>query len=219
MSMHHPDDDLLLSLAVGSLDRASAIVIAAHLEGCTDCCQRLELLEAVGGEMLADIEPVEMEVGAFSRTLERLDPLPALPTAPAASARPRPDLPAGMHWPRSLEGCDITPWKRLGPGMRWSRITVPGDPQANAFLLRMAAGMQLAAHTHGGRELTQVLYGAFDDGRDVWRAGDLDETDGDVHHRPVVTADSECICLVALTGGRTRFDGLIARALGAWMGI
>ncbi|MDQ8020809.1 MAG: ChrR family anti-sigma-E factor [Moraxellaceae bacterium] len=217
MSTHHPADDLLLSLAAGSLDRASAIVVSAHLESCTHCCQQLELLEAVGGELLADIEPVDMEIGAFSRTLERLDQ----PVSVAVAQVPvvRPDLPAGMHWPRSLDGCDITPWKRLGPGMRWSRITVPGDPQANAFLLRMAAGMELAAHTHGGRELTQVLYGAFDDGRDVWRAGDLDDADGEVHHRPVVTAESECICLVALTGGRTRFDGFVARALGAWMGI
>jgi putative transcriptional regulator len=82
----------------------------------------------------------------------------------------------------------------------------------------MAAGMELAAHTHSGRELTQVLYGAFDDGRALWGAGDLDATDEHIHHRPVVSAESECICLVAVSG-RVRFDGLVARTLGAWMGI
>ena len=114
--------------------------------------------------------------------------------------------------------CAITPWKTLGPGMRWARIDVPGDAQANAFLLRMGAGKELAAHTHRGRELTQVLHGSFDDGRAVWRAGDLDDTDDEVHHRPVVGRESECICLVAMRG-RVQFDGFVARALGAWMGI
>jgi putative transcriptional regulator len=102
--------------------------------------------------------------------------------------------------------------------MRWARLQVPGQPDANAFLLRMAAGKELAAHTHRGRELTQVLWGAFDDGRAVWRAGDLDDADASIHHQPFVTPERECICLVAVQG-RVQFDGLLARGLGAWMGI
>lgn len=137
------------------------------------------------------------------------------------SSRPatrRPDVPAGMRWPRSLDGCEIGPWRRIGPGMRWTRVGVPEQPDANVVLLRMAAGRELAAHTHEGIELTQLLHGAFDDGRTVWRAGDLDQTDEHIHHHPVVMPDDECICLVALHG-RVRFDGWIARRLGAWMGI
>jgi putative transcriptional regulator len=218
MIRHHPDDALLLAYASAALDRGGALIVGAHVEMCSTCRQQVRLLQAVGGELLERIEPVSMEIGAFDRTLARLDvPEQAVPPV-TTSALIRPDLPAGMRWPRSLEGCDISPWKSVGPGMRWSRITVPGDAGVNAFLLRMAAGKQLAAHTHSGRELTQVLYGAFDDGRAVWRAGDLDETDESIHHRPAVTSDDECICLVHVVG-RTRFDNLLAGALGRWMGI
>jgi putative transcriptional regulator len=85
-------------------------------------------------------------------------------------------------------------------------------------LLRIGAGKQLAMHTHAGVELTQVLYGRFHDGRDLFVAGDFDETDGTVHHQPEVQASGECICL-AYVGGKMVFEGMLARALGAVMGM
>jgi len=225
---HHPDDDLLLAYAAGSLDAAAALVVGAHLESCADCRQTLAQLDELGGALLEQIEPAELDVGAFSRTLARIDAAQSLASQAiaraAATSRGRLlslrdlDAPAGMRWPRSLDGCAVTPWKTIGPGMRWARLSVPGQPDANAFLLRMAAGKELAAHTHRGLELTQVLWGAFDDGRAVWRAGDLDAAADDIHHQPFVTPERECICLVAVDG-RVRFDGLLARGLGAWMGI
>ena len=232
---HHPDDALLLAYAAGTLAPAPALVLGAHLETCAACRRSLALLDQVGGEVLQSLAPQALDAGAFSRTLARLDAstahaLPAAsparhalrPDAPAASPAPAaaawPDAPAGMPWPRSLQGCRLTPWRRIGPGMRWSRVHVPGQPEANSFLLRMAAGLELAAHTHTGRELTQVLHGAFDDGRAIWRAGDLDEAGTDVHHRPTVGVTEECVCLVAVDG-RVQFDGWLARGLGAWMGI
>ncbi|MBK6716555.1 MAG: cupin domain-containing protein [Burkholderiales bacterium] len=177
--------------------------------------------------------------GRFSRTLARIDAGAALTQALAGqaiaraadrsrnargSAALRPmhelDTPSGLRWPRSLEGCQVTGWKSVGPGMRWARLQVPGQPDANAFLLRMAAGGgELAAHTHRGRELTQVLWGRFfDDGRAVWCAGDLTTLDASIHHQPLRHPERECICLVAVQG-RVQFDGLLARGLGAWMGI
>lgn len=221
MNNRHPDDELLLAWVAGSLEPAPALVVEAHVEHCARCRSTVSTLEAAGGVLLDQIEPIDLEVGAFSRTLARIDATPqaARPVASRGRAEAaRPDLPGGLRWPRSLRGCRIGPWRRIGPGMRWSRVLVPGHPGANAFLLRMAAGKTLAAHTHGGRELTLVMHGAFDDGRAVWRAGDFDATDEGIHHRPVVTAEGECICLVSVEG-RVRFDGWIARRLGAWMGI
>jgi putative transcriptional regulator len=228
---HHPDDELLLAYAAGSLDAAAALVVGAHLETCTACRAQLAQFDELGGALLEQIAPVELDVGAFSRTLARLDAADAAESLASqaisrASATSRSrllslrelDAPAGMAWPRSLDACRVTPWKGIGPGMRWARLVVPGQPAANAFLLRMAAGKELAAHTHRGTELTQVLWGAFDDGRAVWRAGDLDAADGSIHHQPFVTPECECICLVAVDG-RVQFDNLIARGLGAWMGI
>ncbi|MBL8471631.1 MAG: cupin domain-containing protein [Rhodocyclaceae bacterium] len=219
MNTHHPDQLLLLSQAAGRLDAGASLVLATHIEMCPGCRAQMRELEALGGVLLDQIEPVELAAGAFSRTLERIDAAASFaPRPPARVKATRPDLPAGLQWPHSLDGCSISPWHRIGPDMRWSRVDLPQQRDARVFLLRMGAGRMLAAHTHSGREVTQVLYGAFEDGRAAWHAGDFDEADETIHHRPQVTADGECICLVALQGP-LRFDGLLARALGAWMGI
>ena len=102
--------------------------------------------------------------------------------------------------------------------MRWCRVTLADDRAANVFLLRIAAGMSLPAHTHDGCELTQVLYGAFHDGRARFEAGDFDEADGSIHHQPVVEPGGECICLASVEG-RVAFDGRIARVLGSLVGM
>ncbi len=127
-------------------------------------------------------------------------------------------LPAGMAWPRSLRGSTATGWRWLGPGMRWSRVTLADDRAANVFLLRIAAGKSLPAHTHAGIELTQVLHGAFHDGRERFDAGDFDEADGSIHHQPVVEPGGECICLASVEG-RVAFDGRVARVLGSLVGM
>ena len=102
--------------------------------------------------------------------------------------------------------------------MRWSRVSVPGAPEANVFLLRIGAGKYLPPHTHRGTELTQVIYGRFHDGRALFGPGDFDLADGEVHHQPVVQEGSECICIAAVEG-RLHFDGLIARWFGSLVGM
>jgi putative transcriptional regulator len=130
----------------------------------------------------------------------------------------RASLPAGMTWPRSLHGATTTPWRWLGPGMRWSRVTLADDRAANVFLLRIAAGKCLPVHSHRGTELTQVLHGAFHDGRERFAAGDFDEADDAIHHQPVVEGGGECICLASFEG-RVAFESRIAGALGALVGM
>lgn len=227
MICHHPDDDLLLDYASGRLDAAARLVVATHLELCPHCREQVRLLEAVGGVLLDSAEPAELAPEAFARTLARIDALAAADAAaragagqPPASApaqvppkTARPPLPPGMHWPQSLADCGITPWRWIGPSMRWARVELPHDPQANAFLLRIGAGRRLPTHSHTGLELTQVLHGAFDDGRKTLQCGDFDAADGEVRHQPVVLADGECLCLASLDG-QLDFDGWLARLLG-----
>lgn len=102
--------------------------------------------------------------------------------------------------------------------MRWSRVTLAGDRAANVFLLRIAAGKSLPARIHWGCELTQVLCGAFRDGRERFAAGDFDDADRSAHHGPVVQLSDECICLASVKG-RVAFEGRIARMLGSLVGM
>ncbi len=218
MIQHHPDDDLLLAHAAGSLSGGTALVVASHVEACAYCRSRIKVFDAVGGALLDALPSAVLEPSAFAQTLAGLDTPRPPPVARVHAKGLRPDLPRGLEWPRALLGCSATRWYWLGPGMRWSRVTLPHDPAANVFLLRIGAGKQLPMHTHSECELTQVLYGAFDDGRAVFGSGDFDAADGDVVHQPVVQAGGECICLASVQG-RVLFQGALARTLGALVGM
>ena len=216
---HHPDDDLLLGLSADRLEAGTRLVLSSHLELCAHCRQRVRVLDALGGLLLEEVAPAPLSSGALASTLARIEAL----DAPGAGhdpvkVSPPPPLPEGACWPQALAHCSATPWRWIGPGMRWSRVSVPESPEANVFLLRIAAGKYLPQHTHRGLELTQILYGRFHDGRALFGPGDFDAADADIHHQPVVQDGSECICLASLDG-RLRFDSAIARFFGALVGM
>ena len=218
MIQHHPQDDMLLARAAGSLAAGPALLVASHIEQCAVCRERMALLEVVGGAYLDALTPATLAPDAFARTLSAIDEKAKKPAVATTRRTSFPALPPGATWPKAFEGCTVTPWRWLGPGMRWSRVTLPHDSAANVFLLRIGAGKKLPQHTHSEIELTQVLYGSFDDGRSVFGAGDFDEADGSIHHQPVVHAQSECICLASVQG-RVKFKGAVARTLGALVGM
>jgi len=217
MSERHPHDDLMLAYAAGTLAAGPSVVVGAHLEGCAHCRERVRLARSVGGALLDEMEPAPMQVDALAQVLAAID-APTVAPAPAAAPGARPPLPPGMVWPRALRHGQVSRWRLLGPGMRWSRVSLPWDPAANVFLLRIGPGRSLPQHSHGGRELTQVLHGRFGDERGEFGAGDFDEADGDVHHQPMVAAQQECICLTSVEGGM-RFDGFIARTMASVIGL
>ncbi|SFF17342.1 ChrR family anti-sigma-E factor [Paracidovorax wautersii] len=218
---HHPEDALLLAHAAGQLPTGPALVVASHLESCPRCRERVREYEALGGALLEAASPAALAPDALARALAAIDATPgtSAPLPQAASAAPRrPALPPGTPWPAALEGCSATGWRWMGPGMYWSRVTVPQDPAAKLFLLRIGAGKRLPTHTHSDLEMTQVLYGRFDDGRASFGAGDFDSAAGDIHHQPVVAEDGMCICLASVDG-RLLFDGVIARTIGGLVGM
>lgn len=215
---HHPADELLLDYAGGALPAGSRVVLATHFELCPTCQARVTALRAMGGALLEDEAAAPLRDDALARALARIDALQASASVAPRKANPPPPLPAGAVWPRALRDASATRWRWLGPGMRWSRVTLPDAPEANVFLLRIGAGKYLPPHTHTGTELTQILYGHFHDGRALFGPGDFDTADGDVHHQPVVQDGSECIC-VAAVDGKLAFDGLVARWLGGVVGM
>jgi putative transcriptional regulator len=218
MIQHHPGDEFLLPLAAGRLSAGQALVVSTHLEGCAECRARLHALQALGGALLDQAEPVTLEAGAWERTLQRIDRPSPEAARPAQVLARHPEPPEGVPWPASLRRCRVSGWRWIGPGMRYARVAVPHDPAASLYLLRIGEGRSLPRHTHGGIELTQVLCGAFDDGRAVFGPGDFDAADEAVHHQPVVQPGAVCVCL-AYVGARTRFDGRIASLIGGWIGM
>lgn len=214
---HHPEDERLLAYAAGGIEAGMRLVLGSHLELCPTCRERARALGALGGVLLEDMEPAAMADDALARTLARIEATPPVQARVTKVSGP-PPLPPGASWPRSLAHCSATPWRWIGPGMRWSRVKVPEAPEANVFLLRIAAGKYLPVHTHRGQEATQILYGRFHDGRALFGPGDFDAADEQIHHQPVVQDGSECICLASLSG-RLRFESPVARLFGALVGM
>ncbi len=216
MIRHHPDEAMLMAQAAGTLASGPALLVSSHLEGCARCRLAVREFEEVGATLLLAERPAPLPAGLFERVLARTES--GEPPAPAPRITPRPPLPAGMEWPRALRHARVSRWWWMAPGLRWARVRLPYDPDAGVFLFRIAAGKCLPPHTHAAQELTQVLYGAFDDGRALFSAGDFDAADDAVHHQPVVRAGGECICLAAVEG-RVVFDGALARWAGAAIGL
>jgi len=218
MIRHHPDDAYVLDLAAGRLAPAQALVVVVHLEQCAECRARLHLLQAVGGALLEECEPIALSTVAWTRTLDRIDAPASAPLARTTPLSPPLALPGNAPWPRGLRGCRVSPWRWMSPGRSFARITLPVDQGAALFLLRIGEGLSLPRHTHRGTELTQVLCGSFHDGRERFGPGDFDAADESVHHQPVVEEGAECVCL-AHVGGSLRFDGRFASLVGRWIGM
>ena len=210
----HPSDETLLRYAAGTLDAGLRIVVASHLEICPACRAHIADLEAVGGQLLTEMPAAALETASPERLLERAAVWrPSQPFTVGAS-RPL----EGLAPPLALRGCEVGDWRTVAPGVRVSRVRVPGHPQARVILLRARAGRRMPAHSHTAFEFTQVLTGSFSDNGNRYAPGDFVEGDVDTDHSPVIGEESECISLAAITG-QIRFHGALGRLLQPFVGI
>jgi putative transcriptional regulator len=187
----HPSEDLVLDLARGALERGRALVLRAHLAHCPACQQGLRLAEAVGGALVGELPPAEMAPDALAQALARIERPPPEPpparVAPDGWIRVPPDV---------LEAAERH--KRwAAPGVWVAPVTRNRKTGARSYLLGIGPGIAVPLHTHRGTELTCVVKGAYDDAGQIHAAGDFIETDESVEHRPRVTRDGECVCLIA----------------------
>ncbi len=216
---HHISDELLLSYAAGELAEGWSIAIATHLALCPSCRRRLDFMEHAGGEMLEMACDEQADDGSWEAMKARLsDGTPPSPREPANPAAPAGDavIPEPL---RSYLGGDLADlkWKALGRGAYHIRIPT-SDRETSVRLLKIPAGKPVPEHSHGGRELTLVLKGSFQDGQSLFRRGDLEEADESMQHQPVATPDEDCICL-AVTDAPLKFRSLLVRLVQPMLGI
>lgn len=204
---HHPKEEKLLEYFSGSLDEGMRVVVAAHLEMCPSCRRLLAGLEIAGGTYLEDLAPAPLGPQALESTLSRLEEREVIAPAPRAQAAN--DLPVQI---RALAPHKLGPWRWIGPGIYWRSVTLSQQGSMRVFLLKAAPGTQLPQHTHDGTELTVILQGAFRHEGGRFGAGDCDDADDTVEHRPAVEEGEECICLVAMEGN-IRLRGFFGRLI------
>lgn len=208
-SRHHPDDLTLMGFAAGSLAEPLAAVVAGHLAGCARCRMEMRLLERVGQALVT------------APSLAAGSPLSLPDRAAAADRRPgaHPPATAPDLLPEPLRRrfgitFDTIRWYRLAPGLRHHRLPLSPGTAGDLRLIEAAPGVVIPEHGHSGAELTLVLRGGFSDETGHYVAGDVQDVDGDIEHRPMADLGG-CVCLVA-SEGPMRFTGLGARLLQSW---
>lgn len=223
MIRHHLDDSTLMSLAAGSLPEALGAVAANHLAWCTQCRDRLQDFELIGGAMLEDIEPEAVAEDAPDaawdelrqarvKSTERQTRRTGSPVTLLDTAVPGP-LAELLDRPLA----DVS-WSYMAPGVRSHRLFPPGAIKGDLRLLKIAPGRKLPQHGHSGSELTLVLTGSYHDEFGRFGPGDVADLDESVEHTPIADDDVECICLVA-SESPARFKGLISRTLSRMFGM
>jgi putative transcriptional regulator len=229
MICHHPPPEVLLDFAAGSLPEPAALVVAAHADFCAECRREIAALEGIGGEMLAQIEPVSMSENALDAVMARLEEPRALPSAVATRAfapvtgAPASKVPATavakVIPPAVLAhlGGDLSRlvWRKVG-GL-FDEIKLPISVKSyKASLMRLKPGSMIPMHTHRGREYTLVLAGGFKENGSQYGVGDFTLRDASDVHRPVVDSDEECVCLIVLDAP-IKLTGILGRLVNPFL--
>ncbi|WP_316014308.1 ChrR family anti-sigma-E factor [Roseobacter sp. HKCCA0434] len=200
-----PSDALLAAYASGTASAGMSLLVQTHLAMSAASHDRLSRLDALGGALLRSGHDVAMAEGALAATLDRLE----MDDAPSETAADGP-LPGPLA-AALPSGFDELKWRFRLPGLH--ECVLDGfDPDEEVSLLRARPGAGMLQHTHNGEEATLILAGEMTDGDTVLRPGDVAEADGDHDHRPRITGDETCYCLI-VTRGAMRFTGPLGRAL------
>jgi len=211
---HHLTEPLLIGYAAGTLPEAFNLVVATHITMCDDCRAALAEYDAVGGEVMLDIDPVTIAEDALAATMAMIDG--GFGTDKPAPVRARNSIFPGPLQDYVSGDVESLKWRKVGGGV--SQLVLKTSDDASVRLLRIPAGTKVPDHGHRGTELTLVLQGAFTDEHERFGAGDVEVANEDMNHTPIAEAGMDCICLAA-TDAPLRFNGIVPRLAQRFIGI
>ncbi|MBY5992582.1 ChrR family anti-sigma-E factor [Ferrimonas balearica] len=199
---HHPESAWLEAYARGELYGGKALLLAAHLEYCPVCRQRLAQAE----QTLAKACWSEPVTAGDDPQLESMlsQMMTSLPQAPLRE--PEPEAPIELQLehrrfvlPRVLsrQVHRMGSWSKLPGGLHQARLETQADDD-RFFFIHMEANSGVPQHTHHGDEVTLVLHGGFADDRGEYKVGDFIHLDGRHEHQPHTDADEDCLVISAL---------------------
>ncbi len=196
MINRHPEADLLVEYAAGSLTAAPCISITTHLQFCESCSDSVESLKDIGGNLLQSMEAAPVSEDLLDRVLDCIENGEA--ESSQQTENPGDEVTRELpSFVRSLLPANELRWKFLSPSLKVAPISV-GEEVFELALHRIKAGGTVPEHDHHGREITVVLKGSFSDEDGVYQPGDfIVREKGDVH-QPFAAQNEECICLSVL---------------------
>lgn len=199
---HHPNAPLLSAAASGALSPAISRILAAHAALCACCRTLMGRFEMVGGAALESEDDDELSPGALERALAAINKkIPEVRLPEALSM-----LPNEIHG-LIAESLGKSSWRRAARGLKILDLDLPPTAKGETFrLFRIEPGSGPPLHTHGGKEFTLVLTGAFKDETGVYRPGDIEFGDESMTHRPIAEPGEVCYAL-AVTTAPLKFKG------------
>lgn len=202
---HHPDVSTLMSHAAGTLAEPLAAVVATHAAVCPRCRAEIMHMEELGAALFTALGPSECVRPAPINALRRAEcDVQAEPEKPA-----RGDVPAPLVRLIGPHLADIA-WKRLGYGIWHLPLPLSPGTKGDLRLIKVAPGLMMPEHGHGGTELTLLLQGSYKDEFGHFQTGDISDLDENAEHQPISDPQDGCICLIASTE-RAKFKSLLAR--------
>lgn len=196
----HPDEEILIAFASGQLDLAYRVVLEAHLSFCSECAQHLAWMQAPGGVLLGQQQPVPPPPELWDRLTARLPAASAVDEL-ASSPLPRAaltELPPRER-PRS--------WFKMPlSSMRSTRLWADQERRVELHMVSFNAGERFPNHIHLGHEQVVVLAGGYSDPEGHFVAGDFAPYAAGSSHSPMVDHDEPCWIVTRIEKG-VRFTG------------
>lgn len=201
-------ETLLLNYAVGILDQAQSLIVAAHLALSPPARAFVRDCEAIGGTLMEqDCPPVDMAPGSLEHVLACLDRPAPHPHASETILTFPEDLDLPDLVLRTIHCRPCAPqWTSRLPGLKSYDLPL-ACKESKARLVRLDPAVQTPQHTHQGMEITLVLNGAFSDDSGQYRTGDLLVSDETVEHAQTACKMEGCVCMV-VTSAPLKFSGL-----------
>ena len=214
---HHLNDATLMAYAAGTLPESMNLVVATHLSLCPICRQKVEQMEVMGAGSLESEAPLPVGMEALSQVMNLIDLETDQGTPEPANDHIKSAFPSPLSQfvPKNYE--DI-PWRSTAPGLK--SFILPGvqSHSGTVRLFKIAPGVTIPEHGHGGTELTLVLKGSFSDEIGRFKAGDIADLDDDIEHQPIADSAEDCICLIA-TEQPLRFKNMVPRIMQYFVGM
>ena len=218
MIQHHPSLELLTDYCSGGMRLSHSLCVASHLEYCETCRKQVKKLEKVGAlyfeespRNISGEKDKQLKDRVFSlldedeRDMETLKPI-------SAEVNHTDNYRAPNSLAQFVQGSfNNLDWSRITPSIKLATLCHDRDGSQIA-LSCVRPGGKLPHHRHTGGEITVVLEGSFSDESGIFSKGDFVYRDASHKHKPVVTKDAECICLMVLDAP-IKFTGIFSRLL------
>ena len=228
MIHHHPDDNLLTEYASGSLAWALSLSVAAHMQLCPRCRQKVVTLNTLGGALLTSAVSEPVAADSFANLMARIHSGATSDNKTPKKIRPDHELHAAYKHEPMLNRLPKVVAKLLPPNgkLKWQRVSsalktvhlVAGQNEYEVAFHCIRSGGTVVEHDHRGLEVTLVLHGSFSDENGVYSEGDfLVRHPGEVH-RPTATLNQDCLCL-SVVAAPVKVTGLLGVFINPFLSV